>query len=460
MSSERVVVSARRLGKCFPVYARPSDRLRQFVLPRLQRWSGLAPRRYYDEYWALRDVSFDIYAGEQVGIVGRNGAGKSTLLQMICGTLTPTTGSVAVEGRVAALLELGAGFNPELTGAENILLNGSVLGVSRQALEERFDSIVAFADIGGFIDQPVKHYSSGMFLRLAFSVAVHVQPDVLVVDEALAVGDEAYQRKCHARIRRLRDDGATILFVSHSAGHVTEVCDRALLLDRGELLCIGRARDVVSRYQKLLYTPPERVEEVRRSIAAGTDGNEPAGPAAAARADMAPSAVPAPRATLAEPSWDEGLVPVSTTSYSSRGCVIEDARLETLQGSRVNILRPGEDYVFAYRVRFDAPAVGVRFGMMVRSLTGVELAGATTHPASSPLEWVASGAQVTVRFRFRNRLNAGTYFLNAGVVGLDAEAETYLARCVDIAMFRVMRDPEALATGFVDLQMEPQVEIR
>ncbi|HZH44657.1 MAG TPA: ABC transporter ATP-binding protein [Lysobacter sp.] len=457
MSFERVVVSAHGLGKCFPVYARPSDRLRQFVLPRLQRWTGQSPRRYYGEYWALRNVSFDIRAGEQVGIVGRNGAGKSTLLQILCGTLAPTTGVVAIEGRVAALLELGAGFNPELTGAENIFLNGSVLGMGRQTLEARFDDIVAFADIGGFLHQPVKHYSSGMFMRLAFSVAVHVQPDVLVVDEALAVGDEAYQRKCHARIRRLRDDGATILFVSHSAGHVTEVCDRALLLDGGELLCIGPARDVVSRYQKLLYAPLERREEVRRAIA-GNSAVAPDATPAPARDNSAEAG--ARRPALAEPSWDAGLLPASTVIYPSRGCVIQDAHLETLDGARVNVLRPGEDYVFVYRVDFDAPAVGVRFGMMVRSLTGVELAGAVSHTVSRPLEVVASGTQVDVRFRFRNRLNPGTYFLNAGVVALEGEVETFVARCVDIAMFRVMKDPEALATGFADLGVDPQVEVR
>jgi lipopolysaccharide transport system ATP-binding protein len=457
MCSERVVVSARGLGKCFPVYARPSDRLRQFVLPRLQRWGGLAPRRYYQEYWALRNVTFDIRAGEQVGIVGRNGAGKSTLLQILCGTLAPTTGTVEVEGRVAALLELGAGFNPELTGAENIFLNGSVLGISRQTLEARYDDIVAFADIGGFIDQPVKHYSSGMFMRLAFSVAVHVEPDVLVVDEALAVGDEAYQRKCHARIRRLRDAGATILFVSHSAGHVTEVCDRALLLDRGELLCIGRARDVVARYQKLLYAPAEWQQEVRQAIR-GETGRWPADEAGAAGASAPATVAAVARSTPDEPYWDEGLVPKSTVVYPPRGCTIEDARIETPEGTRVNVLRPGDEYVFAYRACFDAPAVGVRFGMMVRSLTGVELAGAVSHPASRPLEFMASGSRVEVRFRFRALLNAGTYFLNAGIVGMQGETETYLARYVDVAMFRVLRDPEALATGFADLGVQPQVE--
>ena len=449
MSSESIAIRVEGVGKCYPVYARPADRLRQFLLPRLQRLAGLEPRSYFVEYWALRGASFTVRRGEQIGIVGRNGAGKSTLLQIICGTLAPTTGEVEVSGRVAALLELGAGFNPELTGRENIFLNGSVLGLSRAEIEARYDAIVAFADIPGFIDQPVKNYSSGMYMRLAFSVAVHVEPDVLVVDEALSVGDEAYQRKCHARIRMLRERGTTILFVSHSAGHVTEVCDRALLLDRGELLCSGPAKDVVSRYQKLLYAPAGSADSVRRAIV-----EERLPPAALVA--MAPAQ--ASRSALEEAYWDEGLVPQSTLAYPDRGCRIHDARIETLEGMRVNVLRPGEVYVYAYRAEFDAPAVGVRFGMMVRGMTGIELAGAASHPPSQPVEFVASGSRVEVRFRFRSLLNAGTYFLNAGVVGLHGEEETFLARHLDVAMFRVMRDPLALATGFADLGVEPLLE--
>jgi lipopolysaccharide transport system ATP-binding protein len=450
MSSDAAAISVRGVSKCYPVYARPADRLRQFVMPRLRRAAGAAPRRYYDEYWALRDVSFDVYPGEQLGVVGRNGAGKSTLLQIICGTLTPTTGTVAVSGRVAALLELGAGFNPELTGAENIRLNGSVLGLSAEQLDQRFESIVAFADIPGFIEQPVKSYSSGMFMRLAFSVAVHVEPDVLVVDEALSVGDEAYQRKCHARIKTLRDRGTTILFVSHSAGHVTEVCDRAVLLDRGRLLCVGSAKDVVSRYQKLLYSKVGS-DYVDSALSTG-DGGWSNG--------SGKTTLPvARRPRLNEAYWDEGLVPESTVVYSSQDCSIHDAHLENLVGDRVNVLRPGEEYVYTYCAVFDRPAAGVRFGMMVRSLTGIELAGAVSHPEGKPLEVVESGVTVRVRFRFRNLLNAGTYFLNAGVVGLQGEEENFLVRYMDVAMFRVMRDPEAISTGFASLDVEPSLEL-
>lgn len=443
---QELAIRVQGVGKCYPIYDAPADRLRQFVMPPFWRMLHREPVRYHREHWALRDVSFDVRRGEQLGVVGRNGAGKSTLLQIICGTLAPTTGTVNVDGRIAALLELGAGFNPELTGRENVFLNGSVLGLNRAQIEQRYDSIVAFADIPGFIDQPVKHYSSGMFMRLAFAVAVHVEPDILVVDEALSVGDEAYQRKCHARIRRLRDDGATILFVSHSAGHVTEVCDRAILIDQGELLALGTAKQVISRYQKLLYAPPGRAAQVRQALVDGRDATTDGRPLPAM-----PESSPREEPRIAAATLEEGLVPTSTVHYPARGCSIGQVRIETPEGERVNVLRPGDEYVYAYRVDFSEAAVAVRFGLMVKSLTGVELAGAVSHPESDPLPQVAAGSSFEVRFRFRNVFNPGTYFLNAGVVGMDGEQETYLARVLDVTMFRVRANPHATATGFLDL---------
>ncbi|MBS0226991.1 MAG: ABC transporter ATP-binding protein [Proteobacteria bacterium] len=447
MSSE-AAVSLRGISKCFPIYAKPGDRLRQFLFPPVARVAGAKARNYYDEYWALRDVSFEVFPGEQIGIVGRNGAGKSTLLQIICGTLKPTTGTVDVRGRVAALLELGAGFNPELTGAENIYLNGSVLGLTNDEIAERYDSIVAFADIPGFIDQPVKQYSSGMYMRLAFAVAVHVEPDILVVDEALSVGDEAYQRKCHARIRKLRDNGATILFVSHSAGHVTEVCDRAVLIDRGEVLAMGTPKSVVSRYQKLLYARTERQDEIRASLLDDYRGGV---------GSLDTPALPAARRAVAQPGgdeayWDAGLVSQSVVDFPSRGCIIKEPGIFTISGERVNVLRPDEDYLYKYQVCFDRDAVGVRFGMMVKTKAGVELAGWVSHPEDSPLPHVVAGSTYEVSIRFRNVFNADTYFMNAGVAGMDGEHETYLARAVDVVMFRSMRVAGSLATGFINFQ--------
>jgi len=452
MSSDEIAIRLDRVGKCYPLYDRPADRLKQFVLPEINRVLGRGVPRYFREHWALRDVSFEVLRGEQLGIVGRNGAGKSTLLQVICNTLAPTTGTIEVKGRVAALLELGAGFNLQFTGEENLFFNGTVLGLSRAQIEQRYDRILAFADIGDFIHQPVKNYSSGMYMRLAFAIAAHVDPDILVVDEALSVGDEAFQRKCHARIQAIRDDGATILFVSHSAGHVTEVCNRALLIDAGEMLAIGPARPVVSRYQKLLYAPATKVAAIRDSLR-----NEHLGIAAVNAEHGTDGIVKNPLPDADPAAWDEGMLPQSTVVYSDQGCAVLLPHVQTLDGRRVNVLQPGRDYVYCYRARFDTAAVAVRFGMMIKTVTGVELAGAVSAGQPSPLQHVAAGDEVEVRFAFRAMLAPGTYFLNAGVVGLIGEQEHYLCRHVDAAMFRVMSDPDTLATGLVDLDIRPQI---
>lgn len=247
MSSE-IVIKVENLSKFYQIYDQPRDRLKQFVLPRLQRMAGLLPKQYYQEFWALKDISFEVKRGAAVGIVGRNGCGKSTLLQLICGTLSPTGGLVETNGRIAALLELGSGFNPEFTGRENVYLNGSILGIEKERLDERFADIEKFADIGDHIDQPVKTYSSGMFVRLAFAVQMHLEPEILIIDEALSVGDQFFQAKCYAAIRSMMDRGTTVLFVSHSAATVKALCPRAILLSHGELVSDGPASQVLDRY--------------------------------------------------------------------------------------------------------------------------------------------------------------------------------------------------------------------
>ena len=247
MSSE-FAIEARQIGKCYNLYEHEGDRLKQLLWG---RW--LRPARpYFREFWALKEVSFSIAPGEVVGIVGRNGAGKSTLLQMVCGTLQASSGELQVKGRVAALLELGAGFNPDFTGLENIYMNAAILGLSRAQVDQRLDGILAFADIGDFIRQPVKTYSSGMFMRLAFAVATSVEPDILVIDEALSVGDGAFARKSFDRIMTLKDAGKTILFCSHSMYQVEALCSRALWIENGTLRMEGRAAEVTSAYQTSL----------------------------------------------------------------------------------------------------------------------------------------------------------------------------------------------------------------
>jgi len=449
MSTEDVAISVKELSKCFHIYDKPRDRLLQMF--------ARGHKKFYREFWALKDVSFDIRRGETVGIVGRNGSGKSTLLQIICGTLNPTSGSVATHGRIAALLELGSGFNPEFTGRENVYLNASVLGLSVPEIDARYDEIVAFANIGDFISQPVKTYSSGMLVRLAFAVAINVDPEILIVDEALSVGDELFQRKCFARIEAIRAKGATILFVSHSGSTIVDLCDTAILMDAGDKLLEGVPKQIVGRYQKLLYAPPDKQAEVREQIQRAEESRLHLG------ADNVHSEHPAallPEADEQE-RFDSGLKPTSTIEYASNGALIESVEIRTLGDRRVNHLVRGREYRYMYSVRFQESASNVRFGMMIKTLNGIELGGAVSSSATRiALESVAAGAVYKVEFRFTCSLNAGLYFLNAGVAGAINGEESYLHRLVDVSMFRVQSSEHDLATGIVDFNCYPEIELQ
>jgi len=256
-----VAIRVHNLSKCYQIYEKPNDRLKQSIYPRLQHLSGRQPKQYFHEFWALRDVSFEVKRGETVGIIGRNGSGKSTLLQLICNTLNPTSGTIQTNGRIAALLELGSGFNLEFTGRENVYMNAAVLGLNKQEIDAVYDDIVAFADIGDFIEQQVKTYSSGMMVRLAFAVIAHVNADILVVDEALAVGDAYFSQKCFRFLRNFMKTG-TVLFVSHDTGAVINLCNRGILLAHGSILMEGSPKDVSERYLARLYEENQEVDAV------------------------------------------------------------------------------------------------------------------------------------------------------------------------------------------------------
>ena len=446
---DNIAISVKNITKTYKLYDCHADRVRETFHP--------LRKKYHNPFNALTDVSFDVSKGETLGIIGRNGSGKSTLLQIICGILQPTSGSVEVNGRVSALLELGAGFNPEFTGRQNVYINGSILGLAHEEIENRFDEIATFADIGMYIDQPVKTYSSGMSVRLAFAVAISIEPDILIVDEALAVGDEAFQRKCFARIKQIQERGGTILFVSHGAGTIVELCNHALLIDQGELLIGGSPKQVVSYYHKMIFAPPVRIEEMKKEWQGDpnrlnlvweeneeekeNENEKSSGNGVEKKEKEKP---------VQESFYVPDMSPQSTIYYEKRGTVIENPHITTLDGRQVNILVNGEEYIYTYSVFFERPAFQVRFGMLIKTVSGFELGGSATAPLREGIDYIESATTWCVKFRFRCLLNPGTYFLNAGVVGIVDGAENYLDRNVDIAMFRVQENRALTSTAIVD----------
>lgn len=428
MSSEPVIV-ARGLGKAYPLYKRPHHRL-------LELLSGRFGGRWRREHRALEPMDFEVRAGECVGIVGSNGSGKSTLLQMLCGTLSPSSGTLEVSGRIAALLELGAGFNVEFTGRENVYLNAAVLGLTREQVDARFDRILAFADIGDFIDQPVRTYSSGMFVRLAFAVAIHVEPDVLIVDEALSVGDEAFQRKCFARIEAMRAAGCTILFVSHSSQTVVQLCDRAIWLDAGRLRMDGLPREVVSAYHREALSGPA-------IVATSSEARDGAGR-----------------------EEDGSILPFSSAllAYERSGGELSRATLSGMDGAGRKVLHRGQRYRFGYTLRVDREAEGVRAGMMVRNRAGVEIAGANALLRRLVGRDPSPGDSVRIEFEFDCLMYPGTYFLSCGVMASAEGGESYLHRLVDAFEIRVLPEIDAErsveAQGAVDLRFDARATLR
>ncbi|TJV06776.1 MAG: ABC transporter ATP-binding protein [Mesorhizobium sp.] len=491
MSSDRpgnrasdIAIRVRDVSKHYVMFERPEDRFKQMIVPRLDRLIGRPPRRYFRDFAALSDISFEVGRGETVGIIGRNGSGKSTLLQIVCGTLQPTSGSVEVNGRIAALLELGAGFNPEFTGRENVFLNASILGVPRNEMEWRFDDIARFADIGPFIDQPVKTYSSGMYVRLAFATAINVDPDILVVDEALSVGDEAFQRKCFARIEDIKDKGGTILFVSHGASTIVQLCTRAMLVDAGELILQGRPKAVVAQYQRLINASAEAAKEIRtRIMAAGIElpfrpamtGNfEDEAGSQSQGATVNPPTAEASDETVASPVeaesneiagqyadyYDTNLKSKSAINLEERGARIRDLRVLTLNGDKVNVLQMGKRYILEYMVDFSSDAREVGFEFLFKNVTGLVLAGSDTHRVKSERTRLAkSGSALKISFTFSCVMLPGVYLVSAGVRGLVSEQLCMLHKIIEGVLIRVASEPELAAIGYANLDATPQVTL-
>ena len=434
---EKGSITVRSVSKAFQIFKEPHHRLLG------RKWRQRM--NYEEEVHALANVNLEVSPGEVVGIVGRNGSGKSTLLQIISGTMSPSSGEINVIGRVAALLELGAGFNQEYTGIENVRLNAAVLGLTKIELEEQLSAILEFAEIGEFIDRPIKTYSSGMLVRLAFSVAICVKPDVLIIDEALAVGDERFQRKCYARIDEMKKSGVTILFVTHSSNTIVEICDRALLMEGGRSIMTGSPKEVVGIYQRLLYADEDEVQRISAELEmrSGDVSDVPKSPTVSSLSENLDY-------------YDPNLQSESI-AYPNYGATISHVKLMNCEGESVNYLRRGGEYVYQYRVRFSRECVRVRYGMMIKSISGVELGGSSSDAFGQSTRIEESSNVVDVRFQFSCKLNPGHYFLNAGVLGLLDGEEGYLARLLDAMAFKVVGEKSLLSTGYIDFDCLDEV---
>ena len=391
-----VAISVNNVSKKFKLFASPSERLAEALHP--------FRKAFHHEFWALRSVSFTVDRGEVLGILGQNGSGKSTLLQIICSVMQATEGDVQAHGRISALLELGAGFNPDFTGRQNVMLNGSIMGFSRKEMQRRMPEIEAFADIGEFFDQPVKTYSSGMSVRVAFAAAIHIDPEILIVDEALAVGDAKFQHKCYGRIEDFKARNKTIILVTHDIGQITAHCDRAILMNKGRLVMDGRPRDVVDKYIETIFGHDEPLPKAKEDAESHHPpiSNHPSSPQFADN-----------KRIEERRSYCKNEVRFGDRRGEIVDCVVESGGVwDPIQinfGDAINI-----------HVRFRIAAeFAPLFGFGIKTLAGIEVYGSNTYmqrisvPASKP------GSLQTIRFSFSAPLRPGDYFLDVGVSEMD-----------------------------------------
>ncbi|MEZ5558726.1 MAG: ABC transporter ATP-binding protein [Pseudomonadales bacterium] len=425
------------VSKSYKLYPRNQDRLKEALHP--------FGKKYHQLFFALRELNLEIAKGEIVGVVGRNGSGKSTLLKLISSVLTPSSGDVTVNGNVSALLELGSGFNPEFTGIQNIHFYATILGLTRREIADRFDAIVAFADLGEFIHQPLKTYSSGMKSRLGFAVAAHIDPEILILDEVLAVGDLVFKRKCYAKMEELFRSGKTIVYVSHDANSINQLCTRAILLDAGQIIMDGPPKQVTAYYQKFMFASPAGADAVRREIEAIA-----AGGAVGNAADPDDS-----------PRYLEGLRSDARIEYRNKDVEISGEKIVDTRGRRVNVLSFGETYAFEVEVRFGIPATDVSFGFELKDIKGVLLTSvesAQLYRLGKSYAEVSASARFRLRYEFVCRLTAGTYLANFGVSSYSGKQEV-LNRVVDVYMFKVENHAQYSA-GYVQLVENVEVASR
>ncbi|WP_375475397.1 ABC transporter ATP-binding protein [uncultured Nostoc sp.] len=413
---EEIAISLKNISKCYKRYARPVDRLKEILLP---------GKSHAQEFWALHNINLEIPKGETLGIIGQNGSGKSTLLQIIAGTLTPTTGEVWVNGRVSALLELGSGFNPEFTGRQNVFFNGQILGLSRDEIQAKFDDIAAFAEIGDFIEHPVKTYSSGMVLRLAFAVVANTEPSILIVDEALAVGDAKFQARCMKRIRQMKEQGVTLLFVSHDSGSVKMLCKSAVLLNYGKMIEIGNPKEVVNHYIALLSsTPTEAQLEEKNSEEIEILNND-----------------------------DDNFIKNKENNYVHRHgnklALIKNVQINDLEGKNIVKLETGKTYHINVLIEAQTELSDLIVGISIRNLMGLVIYGTNSQLLNIKLPSLENTQQLTVIFQLPCYLNRGVYTVTIGIHSEEGLSYDWID---ELLVFEV--NNSIFCEGLVDLQSD------
>jgi teichoic acid transport system ATP-binding protein len=414
------VISVKNVSKVYRLYNKPIDRLKEGL--------SLTKKKYHKDYYALKGLSFDVKRGECVGMLGVNGAGKSTILKIITGVLNPTEGKVDIEGKISALLELGAGFNPEYTGMENIYVNGTLMGYSRAEIDAKVKDILDFADIGDFVYQPVKTYSSGMFVRLAFAVAINIDPEILIVDEALSVGDVFFQAKCYKKFDDFKKQGKTILLVTHSLSSVKKYCDRVVLLDKGTKLAEGDPSDMIDLYKKVL------VKQNNKESVIATEGNVVNGKL-----------------------WQENMpLNPKINSYGNKAAEIIDFGIFDEEDKLSAQINKGDDFAIKLRVRFNEDVDEPIFAFTIVNLQGIDVTGTNTMYENCTVGKVEAGEERTITFRQNMNLQGGSYLVSLGCTGYRDGDFTVYHRLYEVVNLQVISDKNTV--GYYDMNSSVEID--
>ena len=439
LMKENLAISVENITKVYRLYDKPIDRLKEAL--------SIRHKEYHKKFFALDEISFEVEKGSTVGIIGTNGSGKSTILKIITGVLNPTTGSAKVNGNISALLELGAGFNMDYTGIENIYMNGTMMGFSKEEMDKKLPEILEFADIGDFVHQPVKTYSSGMFVRLAFALAINVEPDILIVDEALSVGDVFFQAKCYKRMDEIRKNGTTILMVTHDMGSVIKYCDKVVLLNRGKFVAEGAAGAMVDLYKKILANRLDDVEKVlteetfNKSYTDGFDNTK----------------VDEFKLDSKNLMKDKLTLNPNLTEYGDGRAEIYDLGLLDEKGEVTNLLLKGEMFTIRERIRFNASIETPILTYTIKDKKGADLTGTNTLYEGCDIKSVKSGDTYEVNFTQKMTLQGGEYLLSMSCTGFENGKHVVYHRLYDVANITVISNKNTV--GIYDMESEVKAEL-